>query len=341
MKFGVFDHVDASGEALGQHLATRLDLAEVYDQCGLYGYHVAEHHGTPLGHAPSPSVLLSAVSQRTTNLRIGPLVYLLPLYHPLRLIEAICMLDQLSDGRFMLGVGKGVSPFELGFYGADPETAQAHYQETLDCILEGLTSDTLTFNGQYSQFDNVPMTLRPVQQPHPPLWYGAINPESAVWTATNAVNIVTIALSEGGRALTDRYRAEWEKLGRDPAELPLMGISRHVVVADTEGEAKRIAARAYALWRANFVKLWHEAGVDVPFISALYPETWDALEAIGNGFAGTAEQVADYVHAESEAAGVNYFVSWFAFGDLTFEQAARSARLFSRKVIPAFEPNAI
>src|SRR5580700_1965755 len=109
MKFGAFDHIDCSGVDLGTHLENRLKIAEAYDRCGIHGYHIAEHHGTPLGLSPSPSVFLSAVIQRTRRLRIGPLIYLLPLYHPLRLIEEVAMLDRMSGGRFMLGVGRGAS----------------------------------------------------------------------------------------------------------------------------------------------------------------------------------------------------------------------------------------
>jgi alkanesulfonate monooxygenase SsuD/methylene tetrahydromethanopterin reductase-like flavin-dependent oxidoreductase (luciferase family) len=110
MKFGIFDHMDRSGAPFGEQYESRLQLIEAYDRGGFYAYHVAEHHGTPLGYSPSPSVFLAAVAQRTKRLHFGPLVYLLPLYHPLRLIEEICMLDQMSGGRFELGVGRGVSP---------------------------------------------------------------------------------------------------------------------------------------------------------------------------------------------------------------------------------------
>lgn len=120
MKFGIFDHMDDSGAPLGEQYESRLQLIEAYDRGGFYAYHLAEHHGTPLGCAPSPSVFLAAVAERTKKLRFGPLVYLLPLYPPLRLIEEICMLDQMSGGRFELGVGRGVSPIEVGFYGVDP-----------------------------------------------------------------------------------------------------------------------------------------------------------------------------------------------------------------------------
>jgi alkanesulfonate monooxygenase SsuD/methylene tetrahydromethanopterin reductase-like flavin-dependent oxidoreductase (luciferase family) len=99
MKFGVFDHMDRSGADLGQLYQNRLRLTEAYDRAGFYAYHVAEHRGTPLGRSPSPSVFLSAVARRTERLRFGPMVYVRSTYHPLRILEEICMLDQLSGGR--------------------------------------------------------------------------------------------------------------------------------------------------------------------------------------------------------------------------------------------------
>jgi len=125
MRFGVFDHMDASGEPLAELFESRLKLAEAYDRLGLYALHVAEHHSTPLGMSPSPSVFLALAAQRTKHLRLGPLVYTLPLYHPLRLAEEICTLDHLSGGRLELGVGRGVSPLEIASFGVDPAKSQA------------------------------------------------------------------------------------------------------------------------------------------------------------------------------------------------------------------------
>ena len=85
MEFGVFDHLDHGNIPLEAYYESRLRIVEMYDRGGFYGYHVAEHHATPLGMAPSPSVFLAAVAQRTETLRFGPMVYALPLYHPLRL----------------------------------------------------------------------------------------------------------------------------------------------------------------------------------------------------------------------------------------------------------------
>ncbi len=341
MKFGVFDHVDGSGLPLGEHLEARLRMAEVYDRCGIHGYHVAEHHGTPLGYAPSPSVLLSAVAQRTRRLRIGPLVYMLPMYHPLRLIEEICMLDHMSQGRLMLGVGRGVSPHELKLFGLDLAKVQEQYAEAFEILMKGFREERLTFKGRHYQFDDVPMTLKPLQQPHPELWYGILTPDTTAWAAAHDVNIVTLALDAGARHIAERYRAEWAKLGKPADRMPLIGVSRHVVVADTDQEAKALARRAYAKWVESFDKLWVDNGTSVriafPPIASLYPPTWDEVEAVGNGIAGSPETVLRYVLEEAERTTMSYLVSWFAFGDLTLEQVTHSVELFSRHVMPAFQ----
>ena len=340
MKFGVFDHVDCSGD-MSQNLSNRLEVIEVYDRCGLHGYHVAEHHGTTLGCAPSPSLLLAAATQRTKRMKIGPLVYLLPLYEPLRLIEEICMLDHMSHGRLMLGIGRGASPYELGFYGIDAKESGTIFNEVKECLLKGLQDDILNFEGEHFRYDNVPMILKPVQKPHPELWYGVQGVESAVWAAANGINMVTLALDDGARTITDAYRGEWQRLGRDEKELPLMGVSRHIVVAPRDAEAKTLAREAYAHWLESFDSLWRQRGPSVrelvPSIGALYPDSWDELEAMGNGFAGNPDAVQEYLAREIERTGINYVVAWFAFGNLTVKNITRSVELFSSHVMPAID----
>lgn len=336
MEFGVFDHMDTSGTPLAMHMQNRLSLVELYDRCGFYGYHVAEHHGTPLGFAPSPNLYFAAVAQRTRTMRFGPLVYLLPLYHPLRLIEEIAMLDQMSGGRLLLGVGRGVSPIELGFYGVDFAQSQSMYAEALECVLRGLQQETLTFEGEHYRFTDVPMTIHPLQKPHPELWYGALSPDTMVWAAANDVNIVTIALDEGARLIVDRYKAEWVKLGKSLADLPKIGITRHVVIAETDQEARAIARRAYRKWHDSFTHLWRQAGMEVPFVSTLYPPEWDDLQAVGNGYAGSPETVKRLVAEEVEKTGINYLLSGFAFGDTSVAEVTRSVESFAQVVMPAF-----
>lgn len=131
LSFGIFDHLDSNGAPLGSFFDGRLKLVELIEKCGFQAYHLAEHHSTPLGMAASPSVFLSAAIQRTTKIKLGPLVYVLPLYHPLRLYEEICMLDHLSQGRLSVGVGRGGALLEHQRYGIDPALAPAIYQRHL------------------------------------------------------------------------------------------------------------------------------------------------------------------------------------------------------------------
>jgi len=333
MKLGVFDHMDRGLTPLDRFYEERLKLVEAYDSAGFYAYHVAEHHATPLGVAPCPGIWLSAVAQRTKQLRFGPLVYLLPLYHPIKLLEEICMLDQMSGGRFQLGVGRGISPIEMRFYGLDPNKTQAMYAEALEVILRGMANPVLNFEGEYYTFKNVPMEMTPFQTPHPPLWYGLARAEAVPWTAKNRINIVGNLPGAPMRVLTDRYRAEWDALGNDPADLPLMGVGRHVVVADTEKEALDIAKRGYAKWRASFLKLWLENG-EMPAPAAIFPERYEDAEAQGRAIAGTPDKVRDFLQQTIDDAGLNYLLCRFAFGDITGDEALHSIDLFTRHVMP-------
>ncbi len=108
IEFGLFDHVTRPpGAALDGLYEQRLALLRKADAAGFRGYHLAEHHGHGLSATPSQALFLSAVARETERLRLGLLVACLPLHHPIRLVEEICMLDQLSGGRVDLGVGRG------------------------------------------------------------------------------------------------------------------------------------------------------------------------------------------------------------------------------------------
>jgi len=331
MKFGVFEHMDDSGVPLGQQIESRMQLVEAYDRHGFYAYHLAEHHGTPLGLAPSPGLFMAAVAQRTKRLRFGPLVYLLPLYHPLRLIEEICMLDHMSGGRLELGVGRGVSPIEVGFFGIDPANGSRQFPEALRVIKQGLTSEVLDFTGEFYNFQNVPMVLKPLQRPHPPLWYGVTSPEASVWAAVEKANIATLVPATAARPISNRFRAEWAKLGH-PQE-PLIGLIRHIVLAENEAYALATAARAYRRWRRHMEILWVQHGREFPL--ALPPEIGPLLTA-GGAFAGTPAGARRYIAEQIETSGANYFICDITFGDISLDEAMRTVELLGREVMPFF-----
>jgi alkanesulfonate monooxygenase SsuD/methylene tetrahydromethanopterin reductase-like flavin-dependent oxidoreductase (luciferase family) len=333
MKFGVFDHVDRGTSNLAELYESRLKLAEIYDRSGFYAYHIAEHHATPLGMASSPSVFLAAVAQRTTRLRLGPLVYILSLSHPLRILEEICMLDQMSNGRLEVGVGRGVSPYEIGYFGVDPQRSSKIYTEAYQIILQGLQSREINFEGEVFQLKNVPVAMECVQKPHPPIWYGMSHPNAVPWAAQNNVNIVCNGPSAPVRAITDGYRQEWQQaFGSSGGAFPLLGLGRHLVVGETAKEAFEIGQRAFGVWYANLMLLWRKHGN--PLTSYPIPEDFSAAVNAGIVIVGTPDEVCGGLKREIDIAGVNYVLTRFAFGDLTHDESVHSLSLFTAKVMP-------
>ncbi len=378
LRFGVFDHIEpVPGLRLDQIYRERLLQIERLDAAGFYAYHLAEHH-TPAIHslAPSQNVFLGAVAQRTRRLRFGPCVYVLPLHHPLRLIEEISMLDHLSDGRLEIGVGRG-GVMEAYFWGqeADSETNYARYVETLAIIREGLSYDHLSYAGRFHSFDALPMYLRPLQQPYPPLWYMR-NPVTA---AMEGMHTIIVGSLDGLAIAVPRYRAAWEEhqgSGRLTAQgqEPMIGLVVHLVVAETNEEALAAARPAWEKYRWNLAaprRLEAEKRGLTQFQSTkdgsfgfvgdrpaglptreLRRDIDAELERFdqqrhrdhpnrlgGVALAGTPAAVREYM-GEYLATGANYFVCSFQWGDLSHAQAMRSIELFATEVMPHYTPSA-
>lgn len=332
MEFGIFDHLDRSALPLADYYEARLAVVEAIDRAGFYAYHLAEHHSTPIGMAPSPSVFLSAVAQRTKTLRFGPMIYALPLYHPIRMIEEICMLDQMSGGRLDVGFGRGASPIELQLYGQDPDKAREIYDEALSVVLRGLTEKSVSFKGKHFNYDNVPMEIAPVQRPHPPFWYGVHATDSAARCARDNINAVTLDSVEATRTFTESFHKTWRDLGRPVSGRPKFGLGRFVVVADTDEEAHRIGERAYPKWFKNFYFLFQKYG-RMP--KHPRPAKFSEIIADGRAVAGSPKTVTEMVRTQMSETGCDYFVGQFAFGDLSQDETLRSIDLFAKDVMPA------
>jgi alkanesulfonate monooxygenase SsuD/methylene tetrahydromethanopterin reductase-like flavin-dependent oxidoreductase (luciferase family) len=296
-------------------------------------------------------------------------VYVLPLHHPLRLIEEISMLDNLSGGRLDIGVGRG-GVMEAYFWGqeADSETNYARYVETLAIVRDGLSHEQLTYAGRFHRFDHLPMYLRPLQQPYPPLWYMR-NPVTA---ATEGMHTILVGSLDTLAPAVTRYRAAWDEHQGVGARTvqghePMIGLVVHLVVAETDAEAIRIAAPAWEKYRWNLAaprRLEAEKRGLTQFMQTrdgsfgfvgdrpaglptreLRRDIDAELERFdqqkqrvhpnrlgGVALAGSPAAVREYMD-EYVATGANYFVCSFQWGDLTHEQAMRSIELFATEVM--------
>ena len=333
MLFAVFDHNDATGLPTARQLDQRLELVMAYERLGYYAYQLAEHHGTPLGIA-TPHLMLAAASRLTSVIRLGTLISILTVVPPLRMVEEAATLDQLTNGRLVLGVGRGVSPVEIGFHGVPGAEAQPRFDEAFEVLRLGLAPGVfeVTFHGKYYDIDSAPVVTKPVQQPLIP-WYATRTPEKARWCARLGMPMLALIPSPMVRTLTDAYKAEWAALGRADADLPPLGVSRQIVVADTNEKALEIAGRAFAPFTDNLTYLWKKFDVAMP--PGVSSGSFESVSS-GHRYAGDPAGARAWVAAHAETAGVNYFSLEFSFGDMTFAESLRSAELFATEVMPAF-----
>jgi alkanesulfonate monooxygenase SsuD/methylene tetrahydromethanopterin reductase-like flavin-dependent oxidoreductase (luciferase family) len=347
MKVGLFDHIEqVEGKAMATLFDERLEFAVAADEAGFYCLHLAEHHCTPLNTVPVPGVYMGALARLTKRMRFGPLVYLLPLYSPLRLCEEISMLDHMSRGRLEIGVGRGVSPFEMNYHKVDHDDSRNIFVDAYECLVKGLTNDELTHEGKYYQYKNVPMPMRPLQQPHPAFWYGSSNAIGATWAGEQGMHFGANGGTAHAKANIEAYKAALARRGgvaQPKAEFKgggAIGILRHIVVADTDAEARRIMkpAMEHQLASLNWIRRRH--GVtefDQRHANIHRGADFEATEANGMAIAGSPATVLKKLEAQVAELGVNYLMAYMFFGDLTLSTALRSQHLFATEVMPKLE----
>ncbi|MGH3260410.1 MAG: LLM class flavin-dependent oxidoreductase, partial [Trebonia sp.] len=243
-QFGIFDHIeDIPGTPTSRLFKDRLDLIRMADQAGFAAYHLAEHHGSELCMAPSQEVFIGAASQVTTEIRMGPMVKLLPMHHPVRLIEDICALDQLTEGRLELGVGRGAVPIEHYWFGHEWLDVRERFTDVLGIIQRSLNASEISSQGsRFFDFPTVPLTTRPFQE-RIPFWY----PGSPLTAGRHGMSLMWPGRID--EAAYQQYLLAWhEHAGQGirldgPDDRPRVGYSMLLAIAPTEREALDIARR--------------------------------------------------------------------------------------------------
>ncbi len=348
MRFGLFDHFErVPDRSLADQFDERLEFAAAADAAGIYALHVAEHHSTPLNMVPEPSVYLSAVARATSRLRMGPLVYLLPLYSPVRLAEEICMLDHMSRGRLEVGVGRGVSPYEIGYHKVDHTKSRAMFLDGFACLKTALSNDRFDYEGPYYDYKDVPMPLRPLQAPLP-YWYASSSPDGSAWSGEQGLHYVTNGPTARAKDNIAAYKEGLAKGGsvQSPKpEFPAMdglpggaaiGVLRHVVVAETDQKAQEIMKPAleYHVAHLNWLRKLHGGAAAVHQANVHRGESFESWVENEMAVCGSPATVAAELARQREAMGVNYIIVYLFFGSLPFDAALRSLHLFRTEVMP-------
>ncbi|MDA1009867.1 MAG: LLM class flavin-dependent oxidoreductase [Chloroflexi bacterium] len=296
---------------------------------------IAEHHFSNYGMSPAPLLEALVLAQATTRIRIGTAVSVLPEWQPVRLAEEMAIVDQLSGGRLIAGVGRGFVHMEHEGFGGRYDASRAAFDEGIEVLLKAWTEEDFTFEGEHVRVSRPTTVLpRPLQQPHPPIWLAGTSEESFDLIGRLGAG----AIAAGGdltslRRTRDAVRAARVQHGHPEDRLTLIGHA-YGHVAPTEDALHRCVAAARWQRRAATATVQGKVSggaVDVQSVEGELDD--DAF--LASMLAGTPEQMVERIRV-LEAEGVTHISMLHQFGGLPHEMILESTRLMGEAVIPAF-----
>jgi len=180
MRFGFFDQLPCAGsDSERQRYQDLIAQIELGDVLGFDTVWLGElHFSRAFSILADPLMVLAAAAQRTTRIRLGTAVTLLPLHNPVKIAEEAAVADILSDGRLEFGVGRGTAPIHYAGYDIPQEESRDRFEEALDFILQAWTQERFSFQGKYFRTPDLTVVPKPVQAPHPPVRIAANSPDT-------------------------------------------------------------------------------------------------------------------------------------------------------------------
>lgn len=344
MKFSLFIHMErVSADEDQKRLYDEMTaLCQIADEGGMHAIWTGEHHGMNFTIAPNPFLNLVDLAHRTRNVRLGTGTVIAPFWHPIRLAGEAAMADIITGGRLDLGIARGAYSFEYERMspGLDAWTAGQKMRELVPAVKK-LWEGDYEHQGEHWQFPSTTSAPLPVQEPHPPLWVAARDPNSHEFAVSQGCNVQVTPLHLGDeevQSLMDRFNAACEKFPEQPR--PKIMVLRHTYVADSEADAQRGADemnRFYCYFGAWFKneRPIHQGLIQTLTEEEIAAHPFYSAEAMRkNQIVGEAPEVIERIKSY-EAMGYDEFSFWIDSG-MSFERKKASLERFIRDVMPAF-----
>jgi alkanesulfonate monooxygenase SsuD/methylene tetrahydromethanopterin reductase-like flavin-dependent oxidoreductase (luciferase family) len=322
--FSVNDHHPRLERTVPQLYAQLMAQCELAESLGYDTFFCAEHHFHEYGVVPDPAVMLSALAQRTRRIRLGSAISILTFHDPRRIAETYSMLDMMSGGRLVFGVGSGYLAHEFAGFDRDPKDKRERFNENLDLVQRLMAGETLSYAGRFSKSEKVALNVRPHEGRMPPVYVAVLAREAAYHVGRQANRIFTVPyasckdFTDIGRML-EEYRKGRSEAGLAPDDDDHV-FTLHTHVARSDDEARLEAKAAYDLY------------VD----TRLYAKKHLYEDILANGIClfGSVSTVADKL-ARLHAMGIRHVATMHNFGALEPRLVERSMALFAREVMPA------
>jgi alkanesulfonate monooxygenase SsuD/methylene tetrahydromethanopterin reductase-like flavin-dependent oxidoreductase (luciferase family) len=331
MRFGLFGSAQARRDvSLADARRGFTEYVEANVEAEALGYHstfLVEHHFTGMGQVSSSLTVQSWVAAKTTTLRIGTAVVVLPWHNPVLLAEQAATVDLMSGGRLEFGVGRGYRHNEFDGFCIDVEEATPRFEESLALILRSWTSQSrFTHEGRFWQFHDILVEPPPAQSPHPPVWIAAGHPDSIRKVAALGCNLLLdqFAMPAAVAEKIALYRSELEARGRtfDPMQV---AVARNIYVATSPADAAAALERQAGHHARMLALSQRPDGTNRSHITA-YADAPGATSA--SSIYGSPDKVVEELLA-LERIGVRYVL-------LGGGQSRESMRRFAAQVMPEF-----
>ena len=321
--FSVNDHHPRLPRTVPQLYRQIMGQCQLAEALGYDTFFCAEHHFHEYGVVPDPAVMLSALVQRTRRIRLGTAISILTFHDPRRIAETYAMLDMMSGGRFVFGVGSGYLAHEFLGYASDPKEKRDRFNENLDIVRKLLAGETLTYQGKFSGSEKVVLNVLPHEGRVPPIYVAVLARDAAYHVGKQRNRIFTVPyasckdFADIGTML-DEYRKGLVEAGLQPHDDDHV-FTLHTYVGRSDAEAKAQCKAAYDLY------------VD----TRLYAKKHVYEDILANGIClfGSVEAVAEKLVRLHEM-GIRHVATLQNFGALAPELVERSMTLFAREVMP-------
>lgn len=344
MKFSLFQQVERYDDSIS-HRQLQQELVELTLQAERGGFEtvwIGEHHGMEFTVSPNSFISLAYLAGQTSTIRLGTGTVIAPFYHPIRLAGEIAQIDVMSNGRLEVGIARGAYMFEYErlFPGLDAMGAGLRMREMVPAVQE-LLKGNYAHDGEFWQFPTTTAVPRPIQQPYPPMWIAARDPNTHAFAVATGCNIQVTPLALGDAEVANLMSKVNTACSENPGKpRPKVMLLMHTYVAETEEELQR-GSRDMEEFFHYFAKWFRN---DTPIVDGFVPPVTDEERAMNPQYAadvmrtnmvvGMPAQVVARLK-EYEALGYDEFSIWLD-SHMDYEQKRKSLQLFIDRVMPEF-----
>ncbi|HKA34806.1 MAG TPA: LLM class flavin-dependent oxidoreductase [Candidatus Binatia bacterium] len=326
-----FPDIDPPYDKYYEQILEQVELAE---ELGWECFMLNEHHFLGYGGlVPNPAALLAAAAARTSKIRLGPCIAILPLRHPLTIAEDYAMADVLSGGRLEFGIGSGNTDLDYRVFGVDRETDRRRFEEAFEIISNAWSRERSSHRGDFWQFEEIVLYPRPVQQPLPPIWVAGTSAQSLEWAGRRGFHIMNVAhphAPEKVRLGVDAWKKALGGEGIDPSTRHCqLHVRTHV--NESAERAREIATAAIARYDAI-----SRIGRKSSLTARPDEYDWDGMLATGRNNYGTPDECIRNIRNAMRNYYFDTLTTTFNFGGIPHDEVVRSMRLFAKEVAPAF-----